>query len=318
MGVRRVFSVLAIGVAALTVAGAARSTMLERAAPPIGDFVEISGERLHVVDTGRTDSTAPPVVLIHGASVNLRDMKIALGDALAADRRVIMIDRPGRGYSTRPSDGWRLDVQARLIRETVESLGVEKPIILGQSFGGAVALSYALQFQDDISGLVLLAPVSHEWPGGVAWYNEVSGWPVLGQVLRRIVLPIYGPLRARRGLPQSFAPHQPPDNYYTESGTALLFRPKDFANHAADLRNLKNQITLMQSQYGVLRAPTVIFAGADDTTVSPEIHARRLALEVDDAFFELLPDTGHPLHHAHRARIISAIDDLTSAPKFEQ
>ncbi len=312
MGVRRVLSVFALMAGVIVVAGAARSAMLEKATPPIGEFVSIDDQRLHLLDLGPKDSALPPVVLIHGASANLRDMKIALGDALAADRRVIMVDRPGRGYSTRPRGGWRLDAQARLIRDAVKTLGVENPIILGQSFGGAVTLAYGLQFQDEIAGLIVLAPVSHEWPGGVAWYNQVSGWPVAGHILRRVILPIYGPARAQKGLPASFAPRTPPENYYEESGTGLLFRPKDFANNAADIRHLKSEIIKMQTRYGALTKPMAILAGENDVTVSPTIHATQLAKDVDHAVFELLPETGHPLHHAHQAKIIDAINNLTS------
>ena len=107
----------------------------ERNAPMLGERVSINGAALHVLDIGPRDSAKPPVVLIHGASVNLRDMKIALGDALSEDRRVILIDRPGRGYSGRPKDGHRIAVQAQYIRDAVAALEVENPVVVGN--GGA-------------------------------------------------------------------------------------------------------------------------------------------------------------------------------------
>jgi pimeloyl-ACP methyl ester carboxylesterase len=115
-------------------------------------------------------------------------------------------------------------VQARLIHEAATKLGAERPIVVGQSLGGAVALAYALQHQDDMSGLVLLAAVSHEWPGGVAWYNRASGWPVVGFLMRRLVIPVYGPIAARSGVKGSFGPDVAPDGYYDETGLSLLCR----------------------------------------------------------------------------------------------
>ena len=56
---------------------------VEQKAPPIGAFIEVDGERLHVVDAGPRDSAKPPVIIIHGATVNLRDVKMSLGDRLA-------------------------------------------------------------------------------------------------------------------------------------------------------------------------------------------------------------------------------------------
>lgn len=284
----------------------------EKNAPPIGEFVEVEGERIHLVDIGPPDAGTPAVVLIHGASVNLRDMKIALGDALAGDLRVIAVDRPGRGYSTRPADGWRLDVQARLIHAAVASRGVSRAVVVGQSLGGAVALAYALQYQDEMAGLVLLAPVSHEWPGGVAWYNQASGWPVVGFLFRRLVIPIYAPLAARRGVESSFGGGAPED-YYEKAGLPLLFRPTDFKHNAADIRHLKRQIVEQSGRYGEIRLPTAIFAGDADRTVSTEIHSRRLAGDIPGARLTILEGAGHALHHTHRGPIVASIRDLAEA-----
>lgn len=279
----------------------------EKTAPMLGEHINVDGVDMHVLDMGPRNAPAPPVILIHGASVNLRDMKLALGDALAQERRVIIVDRPGRGYSERPDEGWRLKEQAAHINAATRSLGVENPVVVGQSFGGAVALAYALQYQNEMSGLVLLAPVSHEWPGGVSWYNSVSETPVIGFLLRRFVIPIYGQLAAKDGVEDSFEPDTPPENYAERSGLALLFRPKDFRSNASDLVNLKKQIIEQQTRYGELALPVAILTGVSDTTVSPELHSKALARDIDDATLTLLPDTGHALHHAETEKVLAAI-----------
>lgn len=310
----RVSILIAIFVlAALTGVASCASMSATQTAPPIGTFVDVEGQRLHVVELGANNSERSPVILIHGASVNLRDMKMALGDRLAADHRVILIDRPGRGYSTRPDDGWKLATQAELIKGVADALEVKKPVVVGQSFGGAVALRYALEYQADMSGLVLLAPVSHEWPGGIAWYNHVSGWPAAGFLLRRLVIPVYGQLSAKSGVEKSFAPDMPPPNYYKESGLALLFRPHDFKANAADIANLKSEITAQQGRYEDLTAPTAIVTGTSDKTVSPHIHSKQLAGEIENASLTLLPNTGHALHHSQTDAIVEIIRAMTGS-----
>ncbi len=287
------------------------SFIAERNAPPLGRFVEVEGQRLHVVDLSpEGEVEGPPLVLLHGASVNLRDMKLALGDRLAERRRVILIDRPGRGYSTRPENGHRLQIQARLIHAALGELAVERPIVVAQSLGGAVGLAYTLEFQDEMSGLVLLAPVSHEWPGGVAWYNAASSRPILGPLVRRFIIPLYGQLVAPNGVEESFAPDAPPANYYEETGLSLLFRPKDFKANAADIANLKPQVIEMSRRYGEIRIPTAILTGSHDTTVSPTIHSWMLARQIDGASLEVIPNTGHALHHSHSETIIAIIDEM--------
>lgn len=307
---------IALVVAALFFLQHRATVQAEKEAPPIGQFVEVEGERLHVVDIPAADGgAAPPVLLIHGASVNLRDMKIALGPALAAHHRVIVIDRPGRGYSTRPADGWKLGVQARLIHGALKKLGVENPVVVGQSLGSAVALAYTLQYQEEMTGLVLLAPVSHRWPGGVAWYNKVSGWPVAGFLLRRLLIPFYGPYAAKSGVPASFGPGKAPETYVKESGLNLVFRPRDFEANAADIRHLKEEVVAMGGRYGEIRIPTAILMGLSDKTVSREIHAEALAREIPGVSYETLPDTGHALHHSQTTRVVAAIEIVAGGSK---
>lgn len=312
------FLTAAFVIAFLLALGCFASWRAEKMSPPMGEFAEVGAERLHFLDLGPKTSEEIPVVLIHGASVNLRDMKLALGDELSLTRRVIIVDRPGRGYSTRPEDGWRLERQAQLIHDAVEKTGAVKPIIVGQSFGGAVALRYALDYQDDISGLVLLAAVSHEWPGGVAWYNKASGWPVIGALLRRIVIPIYAPFAAKSGVIKSFLPDEAPEGYYEKSGLTLLFRAKDFRNNAADLRHLKPQVVAMSGRYSGIKVPTAIVTGADDKTVSPTIHSASLAREIPGAYYEVLSDTGHALHHSETGKVVAAIDLVANRARSEE
>ncbi len=94
-----------------------------------------------------------PVLLIHGAMTNLDDMLTGPFDDLAAEHRVIAVDRPGHGESTRrrlaDASPWR---QAEIIHDAAAELGVERPIVVGHSFGGAVALAYAMRFPRETAG----------------------------------------------------------------------------------------------------------------------------------------------------------------------
>src|SRR6266481_3294033 len=103
-------------VAALWLYGVIENKRMQARFPPIGQFVEVEGIRLHYLEAGQ----GPPVVLIHGASGNLLDFKLSIFDALAEKHRVIAIDRPGLGYSERPDGPWcGPDCQARLIHDAV-------------------------------------------------------------------------------------------------------------------------------------------------------------------------------------------------------
>lgn len=314
---RMIFLLAALLVVTLAGVSGCASLKAEKIAPQLGELVDVDGVGVHVATAGPRDSAKPPVVLIHGASVNLRDMKIALGDTLAKDRFVIMVDRPGLGYSERPDGAHALGAQAALIKGAVDALGVERPIVVGQSFGGAVALRYALEYQDEMSGLVVLAPVSHEWPGGVVWYNRAASTPIVGFFFRRLIIPAYGGLAARGIVEASFAPNEMPDMYYERAGVLLLFRAGHFKANAADIVHLKDEIRAQQGRYGTLNLPVAIATGEADTTVSPEIHAKTLVNDVEGATLTLFADTGHALHHAQTGPIIELIEMVSDASASE-
>src|ERR1700722_663217 len=74
---------------------------LQRAYPAQGETVEVAGASLNIVDISPRDGAGPPIVMIHGASSNLETMRQPLGDLLTKSHRVILIDRPGHGWSSR-------------------------------------------------------------------------------------------------------------------------------------------------------------------------------------------------------------------------
>src|SRR5256714_11505502 len=265
--------------AAVTSLGVAR---LEAAHPPSGEFVDVQGVRLHVVVLGVPRSSPeaePAVVLVHGASGNLEDMRLALGERLASAHRVILIDRPGHGWSSRPeSDDYASPArQAELVAGALEQLGVRHAILIGHSWGGAFATAFALAFPERTAGLVLLSAVTHPWPGNPGWYNKVASLPYIGALfLRTCVYPL-GLLLVDRLSRNVFEPQAVPNDYVRRAAIRLVLRPKTFYSNARDLALLKNFIAAQVPRYADLRTPTVIITGDCDTTVSPQINARALA-----------------------------------------
>jgi pimeloyl-ACP methyl ester carboxylesterase len=287
--------------------------LIERAHRPAGVFVPVSGGRLHVVELGPPQGGHdPPVVLLHGASGNLEDQRLILGNRLAATRRVILIDRPGHGFSDRP--GGAADAspgrQAFLVAEAIAGLGVARAIIVGHSWSGALAAAYALNYPDRVAGLMLLAPVTHPWPGGISWYNDIAALPVIAQLFARtIVLPL-GLCLIGRAVAQVFAPQAAPKRYIRRAASLLVLRPAEFVANAQDLAALKGFVAEQVPRYRAIAAPTVVITGDRDRTVSPKIHARAVAALIPNAKLVELAGVGHMLPHVAPAAIIAAIDDL--------
>jgi pimeloyl-ACP methyl ester carboxylesterase len=128
---------------------------VEKKLPPHGHFIEVDGARIHYLDEG----SGPPLLLIHGLAGQMRNFTHSLLDRLKGDYRVIILDRPGCGYSTRPRRASAaISAQARTISHLIQSLGLERPLVVGHSMGGAIALSLALNHPEQVGGLALLAP----------------------------------------------------------------------------------------------------------------------------------------------------------------
>src|SRR5881394_1370412 len=175
--------------AALALATQAGTVLAQRAHPPQGRMVEVAGATLHVVEIGPRD--APPIVMLHGASSNLEVMR-ALAERLSHSHRVILIDRPGHGWSTREnfSDSTP-QPQARMVAQALQQLGIGRAVLVAHSWSGAVSLRIALDHPDRVAGLVMLAPVAYPWPGGVSQYNYVVTTPVIGPLLAyTVTLPL--------------------------------------------------------------------------------------------------------------------------------
>jgi pimeloyl-ACP methyl ester carboxylesterase len=273
--------------------------VLQRAYPAQGQMIEVAGATLNVLDIGPRDAAGPPVVMIHGASSNLEIMRQPLGEMLAKRHRVILIDRPGHGWSTRArSDDSTPAIQGRMIDEALEKLGVGRAIFVVHSWAGALGTLLALDHPQRVAGLVMLAPVAYPWRGGVGWYNKLVTIPVIGPLLAyTITLPL-GFFLADPGARNAFLPQIMPDGFVKDSATPLLLRPRAFLANARDLMTLKAAVAEQAPRYADIRAPMVVITGDTDNTVSPEIHSRPLAAAVPNARLIVLLDVGHMVQNA--------------------
>jgi pimeloyl-ACP methyl ester carboxylesterase len=302
-----------IGLALLTQAGV---VFLQRSYPQRGEPVEVDGGCLNVVDLGPRHSFDPPIVLVHGASSNLAVMRWPLGERLAERYRVILIDRPGHGWSARNSEvASTPDVQARMIADALEKLGIGRAILVVHSWSGALGARLALDAPERLAGLVMLAPVTHPWRGGVGGYNKLVTTPVIGRLLAHTITLPLGLLLARSGARNVFLPQPMPDGFLRDSATPLLLRPREFLANARDLVTLKPAVIAQAPRYGEIRLPVTILAGDVDTTVSTEIHACAFASAVPQTRLVLLEGIGHMVQQAVPERVIAEIEAMMGEVK---
>jgi len=254
---------LAIIVAGLVWFTSNTAKRVEALLPPRGQFMDIDGQRIHYVDSG---GTKPAIVMIHGLGGNLLHFGYAMADKLSADYRVILVDRPGSGYSTRPEDApATLTAQAKTIAALIRRLGLKRPLVVGHSLGGALSLAIALDHPDCAGGLALLAPLTHavESPPDVFKGLEIPS-PLMRKIIARTVATPLGIRRGPQLVAEVFAPEAAPADFPMRAGGLLGLRPSAFYATSSDMMAVSDVLPGYMARYKSIDIPMAMLYGKGD------------------------------------------------------
>lgn len=313
-----VASVLAVALVALAAATLWRASAHEAAAeaahPPTGRIVDVEGVPVHL----HIEGAGPDVILIHGAGGNLRDFTFDLLPRLAERYRVIAVDRPGHGYTGTINDQTRRDgatprQQAALLQKAARAAGVERAVIVGQSFGGAVAMAWALEDPSMTAGLVLLGGATMPWPGGLGLNYHLNAHPLSGALVVPLAAAWASDGYIRSVLGNIFAPAPVPKGYMDHFGPRLSVRRETLRQNARQVIGLFPHISAMSGQYATITAPVELIHGTADTIVPAQIHSRPLSRLLPDARLTLMDEVGHMPHHQAPDAVIAAIDRVAAS-----
>lgn len=286
-----------------------RETRAEERFPPEGQFLSVNGAQVHYVSKG----SGPDIVLIHGASGNLRDFTFSLVDKLAGRYRVTAFDRPGLGYTDRINpEGETLVQQANLLADASAQLGLERPVVLGQSYGGAVALAWAVERPDALSALVLLAAASNPWTSDLSTFYQVTSSDTGGALVVPTLTAFVPNSVVRAAIDDVFKPQEPPEGYDAHIGAPLTLRREALRANARQRANLLGEIRQLHRRYGEIDVPTEILHGDADTTVGLSIHSIPLSKQIAGSRLTILEGVGHMPHHVAEPEVIAAIDRAAS------
>lgn len=246
----------------------------ELAIPPRGKFLDLPEGRVHYTDEG----TGPAIVMIHGLGGQMGNFNLALTPLLTDTHRVVVLDRPGMGYSERgPKDPANPRAQAAIIAQVIDRLGLQRPLVVGHSLGGAIALCLAMDHPAKTRGLALLAPLTQPPEGPI---NAFNGLDIRNDALRFAIswlLATPGSIRtAPQVLDQVFGPDPVPDDYAVKGGALLGLRPASYRNTSRDYLSSGRDLHWMSRQYADLAVPVHILYGAEDRILDAELHGRAL------------------------------------------
>ncbi len=284
---------LAVGaMVALVLFTAYTARRVDAALPPLGRFVEVGGSRIHYLDKGR----GPTLLLIHGLGASMRVFTHSVLERLAGEFRVVVLERPGSGESTRePQACARVRSQAETVSAFIRALELERPLLVGHSMGGAVALAVALAHPEQVRGLALVAPLANAQGKIPPIFNRLI---ITSRAVRRLaawtVATPASILRSAQVLNTLFGPDAVPPDYATKGGGLLGLRPKSFCSASEDLVALEGELPALVGRYAELRMPVGILYGTGDRVLDHRLHGVEVASKIEGAELELI-EGGHML-----------------------
>ncbi|RJF89290.1 alpha/beta hydrolase [Oleomonas cavernae] len=301
------------------------SRHVKKTMPPPGKFIEIDGHAIHYTDEGQ----GPTLLLIHGLGGQTGNFAY-LTDYLKAGYRVVALDRPGNGYSTKPAGAPSGIVeQARIIARFIAALDLDQPVIVGHSLGGAVALAIALNHSKLIAGAALLAPLTqHETEPPEAFKGLIIRSPWLRRLVAWTLAIPSSILNGKRIGSMVFAPDAIPADFVGKTRGLLSLRPSAFYATSSDLVAAPDDLPGLVARYGTLSVPVGILYGSNDRILDALVHGKATAAIIPGAVFEMVAGAGHmipvtaPERSAgfikHLAEVALSTDRVTrNAPKME-
>lgn len=298
--------------AATALFNGARARAAIKANPPLGHFVEVDGVAVHYLDRG--DPAAPPVVLIHGNGSMTQDFVVSgVVDRLAERHRVIVFDRPGSGFSERPRDrDWGAQAQAAVLVAAAASIGIERPVVVGHSWGALVAAAWALDHPDRIGALVLAS--GYYFPSARPDVLSVvpAVAPVFGDIVQHTIAPISVRLSVPLGNKLIFSPAPVSDAWATRFPFELVMRPSQLHAVLADTAQMPLAAKALVQRYEAIKLPTVIITGDGDKLVPFQAHSKRLAGMLPNARFIVLKGAGHMIQHIDPDAFVAAVEEAAA------
>jgi pimeloyl-ACP methyl ester carboxylesterase len=284
--------------------------IVERRNPPIGKFIVIDGTKLHYLERG----SGLPVIFLHGNATLLQDFTLSDAFTSAAEQnRAIAFDRPGCGYSRRPRGrSWTASDQADVIVQALRSLNCGPATVIGHSWGTLVALALAERHPAHVGSLVLLSGYYYPTPRFDIVLAALGATPIIGDVLRYTLTPLFGLITLPATLKAMFAPCAVPERFSREFPRLMMLRPWQLRASLSDGAVMLPTAAALQRGYRALQLPIYIAAGRDDRIVD-HWHSKQLHQELPASKLQIIPSVGHMVQHSAPEHVVPIIAEAIGA-----
>ena len=273
----------------------------------IGKKVEIKGRLMRYYQIGNGED----ILFIHGSMGSVEDWE-TLYPLLKNKYRLTAIDRPGMGFSDIKKDDYTLDGNAQIIREVIKTLDLKNVTIVGHSYGGAIALRMAIDYDENINGYLLLAPIGYvrDDPNAGIIKTKMISIPIFGEGILVLLGPIMGPgiieknlIGMMKGNEVSF-----PDNFIAFR-KELWNKAISMATRARQSENYNREIVKYAKKYAQIKHDVSIIVGDNDRN-QLMLQNDRLAKNIPNCKYVKLESVNHYVQYARPNEVIKALDKL--------
>lgn len=221
--------------------------------------------RMEVTGDGR------PLILMHGWGCDHTTVR-SIAATAAMTHTVYNIDFPGFGGSQEPDEVWGVERYTRLIEELVVKEGLERPVLVGHSFGGRVAILYASR--NEVDKVVLVDAAGIKPSRSLGYYLKVYSF----KAAKRFWQLVLGKEKAQKRI----------DAMRARRGSG------DYAAASPMMRRILSKVVNedLTDRLHMIEAPTLLVWGENDTA-TPMADARKMAKLIPDAGLVSFPGCGH-------------------------
>jgi pyruvate dehydrogenase E2 component (dihydrolipoamide acetyltransferase) len=244
--------------------------------------VEVDGLRLRYVELG--EGTGVPVLLLHGFGADLNTWMFTQ-PTLAEGRRVVALDLPGHGGSSKELPDAGGESLAAVVGKALAALGIERMHLVGHSMGGGIASSFALRQPERIATLSLIASASLGAEINAAFIDGFVRASRRREAVEVLSLLVHDPALVSRTMVEDVLRYKRLDGV-----------PATLAKIAAEWFPDGKQRTDLRDAVAQLKIPVQIIWGRDDRII-PVAHAEALAAKLP---IHIVEEAGH-LPHMEKA-----------------
>lgn len=215
-----------------------------------------------------------PIVLMHGWGCDTTTLASVEKVALGCGRKVVNIDFPGHGRSGEPSRVWGVADYTACLRAVVEAEGLERPVLLGHSFGGRLGLLYSSRYPSEVESLILVDAAGIKPRRTWKYYYKVYTF----KAMKRLLYLLHGKAAAEDILAARRA----------KVGSA------DYAKASPMMRAILSKVVNEDLKHCMpaIKCPVLLIWGEEDTA-TPLADAKYMEKHISGAGLVSFPGAGH-------------------------